>query len=303
MLGMSNNNYLFKIFKNKIFIFIICLFLIILVFAICYLKNIYTAMHLSNDIGKTLPAKFTFTNHILSHDELSEMLNTVSENETLKMFGKNRPEISSGDNGIENHIYSYFYNPNIIKKFKSETPNNYGIGFVLVFQNSILFKAIEFRKSIPKAYYECDVFRSMFVEKLSMDSIVEALGEPEEIQYEKGKITYQYRYRKTSDLLFSSGHISVNIKVISSQDIIDDVSYEICDLLVEEHNGRLFLKQVSQICHCLGKQVLNDISYEPQKEILFPLEQYGIRSMDQLKKKAKDLIIICEQPLVISFKP
>ena len=156
---------------------------------------------------------------------------------------------------------------------------------------------------MPKTYYECDAFRSILVDKLSMDSIVETLGEPEEIQYEKGKITYQYRYRKTSDLLFSSGHVSVNIKVTSSQGTIDDVSYEISDLLVEEHNGRLFIKQVSQICHCLGKQALNDISYEPKKESLFPLEQYGIRSMDQLKKKAKDLIIICEQPLVISFKP
>ncbi|MCR5380666.1 MAG: hypothetical protein K6G44_06755 [Lentisphaeria bacterium] len=303
MLGMSNDNCLFKIFKNKKFIAIICLFLIVLVSAICYLKNIYTAMHLSNDIGKTLPAKFTFTNHILSHDELSEMINKFSENETLKMLGKNTPEISSEDNGIENHIYSYFYNPDIIKKYKSETPNNYGIGFELVFQNSKLFKATEFRKSIPKAYYECDTFRSMFVDKLSMDSIVEALGEPEEIQYENGKITYQYRYRKTSDLLFSSGHVFVYIKIISSQDIINDVSYEICDLLVEEHNGRLFIKQLSQICHCLGKQALNDISYEPQKESLIPLEQYGIRSMDQLKNKAKDLLIICEQPLVISFKP
>ncbi|MBQ2335324.1 MAG: hypothetical protein II381_03375, partial [Victivallales bacterium] len=116
-------------------------------------------------------------------------------------------------------------------------------------------------------------------------------------------VTLKYTYRKTSDWLFSPGHAFVYITIKCFQNKILEVDYEIDDLVVEEQKGRLFIKQINQICHCLGEKAIDGICYENSKTSLIPLEQYNIRSIDQLKKKSSKLTIICEKPLLVSFNP
>lgn len=293
---------------NKLFLSVlICgiLIVIVVISFLFYIKNLVVQnQYISDSDGKTLPTKFAYTDHILHQNELSELIkNGISEDECLRMFGKNSPEISLEDNGNENHSYCYFYKLNTIKKNQSESPNSYRIGFNLIFQNSKLTKAIEYRKSTPKVYVECDAFRTKFFDEKSMGAIIETLGEPEEKQYESEQVTLKYTYRKTSDWLFSPGHAFVYMTVKCSQNKILEAEYEIDDLVVEEQNGRLFIKQINQICHCLGEKAIDGICYENPKTSLIPLEQYNIRSIDQLKKKSSKLTIICDKPLLVSFNP
>ena len=294
--------------RNKLFFSVlICgiLIVIVVISFLFYIKNLVVQnQYISDSVGKTLPTKFAYTDHIIQQNELSELIKKgISEDECLRMFGKNSPEISLEDTGNENHSYCYFYKLNTIKKNQSESPNSFRIGFNLIFQNSKLTKAIEYRKSTPKVYVKCDAFRSKFVDEKSLDAIIETFGEPEEKQYESEQVTLKYTYRKTSDWLFSPGHAFVYMTVKCSQSKILEADYEIDDLVVEEQNGRVFIKQVNQIFHCLGEKAIDGICYENPRTSLIPLEQYNIRSVDQLNEKSSNLIIICEKPLLISFKP
>ena len=295
--------------RNKLFLSVlICgILIVIVVFSLLgYIKKLVVQnQYISGNVGKNLPTEFAYTEYVLQTKELDEMIKKgISEEECFQLFGKNSPEISSDDNGIENHSYCYFYKLNTCQeKSQSGSPNSFRIGFNLIFQNSKLTKAIEYRKSIPKDYYDCEAFRSLCIDKNSMDAVVATLGEPAEYEYEADQVTLKYTYRKTSDWLFSPGHAFVYITIKCFQNKILEVDYEIDDLVVEEQKGRLFIKQINQICHCLGEKAIDGICYENPKTSLIPLEQYNIRSIDQLKKKSSKLTIICEKPLLVSFNP
>ena len=302
------NNCLTKILHKRILIsFFICgaLLSVVIISIFYYINNSIFLNHLiSDNLGDKFLKEFTYTRHILRQNELYEMINIViSEDESIRKFGKQPPKITYSVNGEENHSYFYIYNPNILKKLKMESPDCYKIGFELVFQEKKLKQAIEYRNSFLQKYYDSNALRSLFVENSSMDSIIESLGNPKEIQYQKEQIMISYVYKKSSNWLLTSDPCLVYINVYFKNGILFDMVYDMYDLIVEEEKGRLFIKQIHQKCHCLGEKAQNGVFFETPKQIYTPLEQYQIHSMDQLRKKASNLIIISEQPLVISFKP
>ena len=265
----------------------------VLLFAFYCLKAFRTLKeHLSLD---DIPTKIDYTNHIPKRNELGELLKRgLSEEESLALFGGKNPEITQLAHEGTCHSYTYAYNADTREKLDAVTQGNHILFFELVFRNSRLVQAIEFRNAPPKAFFAQESFRKQFSIGNSMDMIIEALGEPKEIMYEKDQTRFRYVYpKKLDEMLFSKGHDWVSVELVFREEKLSDAIYEIQTVTVEQQtSGRLILRKKCQRYNCLG----DEASLEQPIETLCPLDQFGIRSMRQLKKKLPKMVITGDDP-------
>lgn len=248
---------------------------------------------------------YAYANHILKQNELGEILKRgLHEAECSELFGENNPEIFREEVGQITHIYRYFCNDDLDKKQSSKSQVDHMLFFELTFCNYILENAIEVRNAIPKAYYDYTSFGQCFAVGDSMNKVEEILGKPKEIVYEAGQTRFKYVYgMKPEEMLFSKKHALICIMVFFKDEKLSSALYEINDVGLEQTGERLFIKIKCQRHYCLvDKNTENTFEEDPSVSWL-PLEQFGIRSIPQLKRKLSKMYIACEEPFSLSFKP